>query len=151
MLFALSFVAPEDVHASFEELADNAPEVLTQLFQYWKDTYIGRQRRNHRTQARFPIAIWYVKDRIEDGLPRMKNSVEGWHRSFQQTVDCHHPTVYNLVASMREQESTEQRIQRYLAGDRQPKATKAKYIAVNRRLCACWLLMTIHLDWTIYD
>ena len=39
MLFALSFVAPEDVHASFEELADNAPEVLTQLFQYWKDTY----------------------------------------------------------------------------------------------------------------
>ena len=32
MLLALSFVAPDDVHASFEELADNAPEALTHLF-----------------------------------------------------------------------------------------------------------------------
>ena len=35
-----------------------------------------------------------------------------------------------------EQESTEQRMQRYLTGDRQPEATKAKYIAINYRLCA---------------
>ena len=34
-----------------------------------------------------------------------------------------------------EQKSTEQRIQRYLAGDRQPEATKAKYNDANRRLC----------------
>ena len=55
----------------------------------------------------------------------------------QQTVDCHHPTVYKLVASVRgEQESTEQRIERYLTGDRQSEATKAKYITVNRRLYA---------------
>ena len=33
-----------------------------------------------------------------------------------------------------EQESTEQRIQRYLAGDRQFEATKAEYFAINRRL-----------------
>ena len=69
MLLALSFIAPEDVHASFEELADNAPKALTQFFQNWEVTYIGRQRRNRRTQVRFPIAIWNVKNRVDDGLP----------------------------------------------------------------------------------
>jgi len=29
---------------------------------------------------------------------RTNNSVEAWHRAFQQTVDCHHPSIHNLIA-----------------------------------------------------
>lgn len=64
------------------------------------------------------------------------NSVEGWHRSFQQTLSAVHPSVYRLWEQLiREQDYTEIKIQRYRSGYRKPKG-KNKYVRLNERLQA---------------
>ena len=71
MLLALSFVPLQDVPLAFETLADDSPQEIVALLDYWEDNYVGRQRRNKRAQPRYPISIWNVRNRVTDGLPRV--------------------------------------------------------------------------------
>nr|KAI8766140.1 activating transcription factor 7-interacting protein 1 isoform X3 [Biomphalaria glabrata] len=135
MLLTLSFVPPADVNTAFEELSEARPDVVGNLYDYWEDNYIGRLRRNRRATPRFPIALWNVRDRVQDNLPRTNNSVERWHHTFQQSIDGHHLNVYKLISHfLREQENTENKILRYNAGERSKAASKTKYLQLNRRL-----------------
>jgi len=137
MLLALSFVPVDDVLTAFDSLADNSPPEMNTLVEYWEDTYVGPQRRHRRADPRFAISMWNVRERTTLGLPRTNNSVEAWHRAFQQTLDCHHPSVYKLVDQFRkEQDSVEIAMARFNSGFRQPEASKAKYVQLNRRLQA---------------
>lgn len=135
MILALAFVQEGDVITAFEELTDSSPREIDAVIDYWEDTYIGRQRRNRRADPKFPIHIWNVRDRVLQGLPRTNNSVEGWHHAFQQTVDCHHPSIFKLIDQFRkEQDRVEIELQRFRTGIRYPEASKQKYVQLNRRL-----------------
>lgn len=137
MLLALAYVPPSDVAAAFDELSEQAPRELQPVYDYWEDNYIGRQRRNRRSAPLFGIPLWNVHDRIGSDLPRTNNSVEGWHRAFQQTLGCHHPTIYKLMEQLRaEQDFVEQKIQRHVDGFRAQPSTKSKYVQLSRRLQA---------------
>jgi len=137
MLLALGFVPVAHVPQAFDELVETSPPQLATINDYWEDNFIGRQRRNRRGNPRFAITLWNMHDRVNDGLPRTNNSVEAWHRSFQQTADCHHPSVYKLVDQFRkEQDHVEQMVERFRSGYRQPEASKSKYMKLNRRLMA---------------
>lgn len=137
MLLALSFVPVNDVCTAFEHLVEASPAEIMPLVDYWEDTYIGRRRRNRRGDPRFALAIWNVHNRVAENLPRTNNSVEAWHRAFQQTVDCNHPSVYKLINQFRlEQDHIEIELERHLAGVNQPEASKNKYVQLNRRLQA---------------
>jgi hypothetical protein len=137
MLLALAFIPIIDVPDAFDELNENRPDELDAVYDYWEDTYVDRKRRNLRAPPRFCVECWNVRDRVENGLPRTNNSVEGWHHAFQHTVDCNHPNLYKLVEHFKqEQDHVEQQIERYNAGVRQAEASKTKYVQLNRRLCA---------------
>jgi hypothetical protein len=126
-------VPPEDVAECFDTLNESRPHELAALYDYWEDNYIGRLRRNRRANPLFDIALWNVRGRVADGLPRTNNSVEGWHHAFQATVDCHHPNIYKLIEHFRlEQDHTEQRIALFAAGDHQAGSSKLKYVQVTR-------------------
>jgi hypothetical protein len=65
-------------------------------------------------------------------LPKTNKSVEGWHRAFQ---DCHHHTVYKLISYFSsEQESVEQSVVRFLAGEVSEGTSKTKYMQLTRKL-----------------
>jgi len=133
-VFALSYIPLPDVIAAFEELSGNSPPELDPIIDYWEDNYIAL-RRNRRGNPRFPLPIWNVYNRILEDLPRTNNSVEGWHRAFQQSIDCLHSSVYKLIDTFRkEQHRVEIDIQRFHAGIRNAKASKLKYIQLNQRL-----------------
>jgi len=34
-------------------------------------------------------------------LPRTNNSVEAWHRAFEQSVGCNHPSIFKLIDHFR--------------------------------------------------
>ena len=95
MLAALAFVPPNNVIPYYEELCDNIRNTFNEdcddVIEYFEDNYIGRFRRNDPRRApTFSIDLWNMFHRTFDELPRTNNSVEGWHRSFQATVDaCH--------------------------------------------------------------
>lgn len=135
MVLSLSFVPVSDVPAAFEDLVDNCPPLMMPLIEYWEDNYIGRQRRGRRAAPRFGIDMWNVRDRVINKLPRTNNSVEAWHRSFQQTINNVHPSVYKLLEQFRqEQDHVEIKIERSRLGFKRPTASKSKYIKLNERL-----------------
>jgi hypothetical protein len=136
MLLALSFVPRAHVIGAYEDLVETFDDTMTPIVDYWEDNYIGRLRRNRRANPRFAIDLWNVHDRLVDGLPRTNNSVEAWHRSFQRTIDCHHPSLFKLIEQFRrEQDHVEIQLERYRNGVRRNgAASKAKYVQVTRRL-----------------
>ena len=70
-----------------------------------------------------------------NNLPPTNNSVEAWHRSFQQTIDCYHPSVFKLIEQFRkEQDHVEIQLEKYNSGDRQQEASNCKYVQLNKRL-----------------
>jgi len=134
-LLALSFVPPEDVADCFDQLNDNRPDELAPVYDYWEDNYIGRLRRKRRSAPTFPIALWNMRSRVADGLPRTNNLVESWHHAFQSSVTCHHPNIYKLIEHIQaERDHTEQLTARFNAGNQT--SSKNKYIQVTRRLTA---------------
>ena len=135
MLLALSFVPPLDVATVFDELCLDCPPAMGDVIDYWEDTYIGRMRVNVRVNPRFPIPIWNVHARVADDILHTNNSVEGWHRAFQQCVDCHHPSTHKIIEHFsKEQDHVETQLQRFRDGIQHPVASKTKYIQLNRRL-----------------
>ena len=58
-----------------------------------------------------------VHNSVAENLSRINNSVEAWHRAFQQTVDCNYPSVYKLTNHFRlEQDHIEIELERHLVG-----------------------------------
>ena len=45
----------------------------------------------------FDVELWNVRDRVERSLPRTNNSVEDWHRAFDQRINMTHPTTSKLI------------------------------------------------------
>ena len=110
MLPALAFLPAGDVIEGFEELVDTIrvlyDHVGDDLLQYFKDTYIGRYRRNApRRPPLFAINLWNMFNRTDDELPRTNNSVEGWHRNFQGHVSACHPVFWKFLFVIQKEEN----------------------------------------------
>ncbi|KAI6650142.1 hypothetical protein LOD99_6059 [Oopsacas minuta] len=116
----LEFARPADVPDLFEQVSMDLPltSEIGELVDYFERTYIGRTlATGHHVAATFPIGLWNYHFSTPFGLPRTTNAVEAWHRSFNATVGCHHPTIWKfLLALKREQGLVEVRQTNYLAG-----------------------------------
>lgn len=78
--------------------------------------------------------VWSVFDRVEQGLPRTNNSLEGWHGALQKSMGYHYPTIYKLIETLKlEQSYTENRIARLNAGHRE-NVKKTKYVLANKAI-----------------
>ncbi|KII64466.1 hypothetical protein RF11_14847 [Thelohanellus kitauei] len=113
MLPALAFVPMDQVISYFETLEDyisnnNAMDSLRGLFEYFEDTFIGRLRRNARTQPIFPLNIWNQYNRVLHKLPRTNNHVEDWHRAFSSSVASHRPHIFAFLKKLKEEETLTQ-------------------------------------------
>ena len=118
MLAALAFVPVDDIVESFEHLAASMPDETQPITDYFEDTYIGRLQRHGRRQPPFAHTMWSVHNRVEEGLPRTNNHVEGWHRRMQSNVGAHHPSIWHFlnVFVRREQSPNEVIITQIQAG-----------------------------------
>ncbi|KAK7487223.1 hypothetical protein BaRGS_00021575, partial [Batillaria attramentaria] len=131
--------APDDVIEAFQQLMDSldadTDETLSDFLVYFESTWLGIVQRGRRRRPKFDVAMWNVYNRVEDNLPRTNNSVEGWHRAFDQRMSVTHPTLGRLVSKLRkEQASTELMIEQHAMGVRMRK--NKQYEVVNTRLQA---------------
>ena len=97
MLMAIAFVPLTDVVSAFEAVQEAALPEITPIVDYFEDTYVGCMRRRTRAPPRYPPAQWNIHTRLEIGLPRTKNNVEGWHRHMQAAVAAHHPNIWRFI------------------------------------------------------
>ena len=103
MLPALAFAAPHEVPHLFGDVVQQLPmPQATGLVLYFENTYIGRTLPGGTYQrALFPIEMWNYHFDTPFGLPRTTNIVEAWHRSFNATVGCNHPSIWKFIASLK--------------------------------------------------
>ncbi|KAI6651155.1 hypothetical protein LOD99_5506 [Oopsacas minuta] len=117
---ALAFARPADVPVLFDQVAMDLPLTpeIGELVDYFERTYIGRTvASGYHVAATYPIHLWNNHIGTPLGLPRTTNAVEAWHRSFNATVGCHHPTIWKFILSLkREQSLVEVRHTNYLVG-----------------------------------
>jgi hypothetical protein len=130
-LAALAYVPEAEVMTSFENLLDSQyytenERFLQPLIDYFEDTWIGRMdRRNKRRQPLFPISLWNCHEAAKSGLPRTNNSVEGWHRGFNQLLGSSHPTIWKFIDDLKKEQSlNEMKIEQYIAGQHPPVSRK---------------------------
>ena len=107
MLVALAFVPVARVVDSFDALLEaHAPASAQPVIDYFEDTFIGRlTRRNVRRQPLFSLDMWNVSGRVTDVLPKTNNSVEGWHRGFQSSLSCSHPSFWKFIEQLKKEEA----------------------------------------------
>ncbi len=75
MLLCLAFVPPEDVVKSFDTFSLHLSTELEEVFDYFKDHYIGGVGAGLRAQPRFEISMWNCHDRTRNNEPRANNTV----------------------------------------------------------------------------
>ncbi len=108
-LAALAYVPEIDVVAAFENLLDSQyytenERLLQPLIDYFEDIWIGRiDRRNRRRQPLFPISLWNCYEAAKSGLPRTNNSVEGWHRGFNELVGSSHLSIWKFIDDLKKE------------------------------------------------
>ncbi|XP_042228041.1 uncharacterized protein LOC121870325 [Homarus americanus] len=134
---ALAFVPVSDVAESFNEFVsavdDETYELLSEFLSYFEATWIGVVQRGRRRRPVFELRLWNILERNTRGLPRTTNSLEGWHRGFEQRKAITHPTVCRLVSKLRKEQSDWELTIEQAAAEmvlRKPK----KYQILNTRL-----------------
>ena len=80
MIDGLSFLPEDDVHAGMMYLKDHVPTDLEPLLDYFDATYVS-------------------------GTYRTNNHCESWNNSFKQLVGHSHPSVWQLITHLKEDES----------------------------------------------
>ncbi|XP_042146110.1 uncharacterized protein LOC121835725 [Ixodes scapularis] len=103
-----------------------------ELLDYFENTWVGRPLKD----PRFPISMWNCKRVTEVSLPRTNNSVEIWHRVFQNSIGAYHPTVFKLLdALLSEQVRVNAMAIQLDVGHEPPLYRKKEYEQSNKRLC----------------
>ena len=128
-LTALAFIPLEDVVSVYEELADTFEDDEVPVLTYFESTWIGTVigRRGRRSPPHFPLKMWNVVGRHQQGSTRTNNAIEAFNHKFNSLLSCHHPSVWTLIKSLwREQALTENTHVHINRGDmKQPSTTEA--------------------------
>ena len=135
---SLAFVPSNKVIETFEELVASldpeTDELLGDFLVYFETTWIGINQRGRRRRPLYDIDLWNVHDRVQDDLPRTNNSIEGWHRAFDQRVGITHPTIRRLVNKIRKEQANNEITLVQLSAGVSVRLPKKRYQALNMRL-----------------
>jgi hypothetical protein len=133
-LLALSFLTPAEILQYFPILKEEAPAKAEDLLQFFDENYVRgpvvkiyANGSSIRNRPRCPPKIWSIAENNALGMPRTSNSVEAWHRRWENLVNVSHAGLYKFIEEInKEINSSEGTIQSVLAG--QPKPPQKKEI-----------------------
>ena len=137
LVAALAFVPVNRVEKCFEILknSDVLPAVSEHVIDYFEDTWIGRpQNRSRRRATKFSLEWWNYYEKMRARAPKTNNAVEGWHRSFESTLEATHANIFKLLDALKkEQTLMETSYEQAIAGE--PPSKRKKYKSAADRLC----------------
>lgn len=134
-LGALAFLPPDQVAEYFDDMQADVLDELQELYAYFELNYIGRKPpRGPRRRPRFRIAMWNVRERTTEGIPRTNNKLEGYHHAVQTMFDGVHPTMWKFLRGIRREASLQYGLYIQAAGGDEPPPQKKVYAQINARL-----------------
>ena len=135
-LSALAFIPVEDLIMVYEALADTFEENELELISYFEATWNSRVvgRKQQRTPARFPAAMWNFVGRHFTGSTRTRNALEAFHQSFTSLVACQHPSIWVLLKSLQRQQVLTDMLSHIAQGETKLPGTRERERARNARI-----------------
>ncbi|XP_060872634.1 uncharacterized protein LOC132946603 [Metopolophium dirhodum] len=122
-LNALSFVPPHLAINAYEAILETEfyienETLLSDFLGYFESTWIGKLCRNKkRRNPRFPIELWNCYNLVKYDIPKTNNSVEGWHNSFNSTLNALHPSIWKFIEALKKEEKLNRlKMHKLLAG-----------------------------------
>ncbi|XP_069058997.1 uncharacterized protein [Pleurodeles waltl] len=130
-LTALCFVPPDRVDEYYTTITESEffiqnEDKLTQLLNYFEETWIGHlSRSGRRRKPRFHIELWNCYTTCLEGGAKTNNAIEEWHNSFSKSIGKRHPNLYNFMEVLKKEQSLqEMRLAQSLSGSLNPKVSK---------------------------
>lgn len=114
MLAALAFVPEGKVMEGFELISGYFDEKYEDFLISFEKEWVGTKvRRNNVKPGRYPIQLWNMY-----GIDiRTNNSVEGWHRSFNELMTKHIPSIWRFLNVIQvKQGKNENLLEKFQAG-----------------------------------
>ena len=121
MLDGLAFVPPGEVKQGMDYLKEVCPEDAEGLVDYFDSTYVSGhyraiarqatsdgslpQIRFRRIPPRFPPELWNVRDCTTNDIDRTNNFCESWNNGFGCSVGHNHPSLWQLITHLKEDEA----------------------------------------------
>ena len=75
-----------------------------------------------------------MKNRVEGGLPRTNNHIEGWHRHMQSNVGAYHPNLRTFLGVLRREQALNEVVMTQMSADEPAPPQRGKYKAITQRL-----------------
>lgn len=96
-ILGLAFIPAAHVITAFGNIVSQMEENFRPMTAYFEEYYIGLLKPNgRRAVPLFPIASWSCYDRVLNGEAIVSNSLESWHKQFEN--DCgERPTLAHLI------------------------------------------------------
>jgi len=136
MIIAIAFVCINKIDIAIDALAENLPEELQPLLEWFEDNYVGRLNRNGRGRrlARFPPSIWNLNERVLNGIHRTNNHAEAANRRINVEMGMVHPTLWSFITCLRKIQAGRDTYLFQLESGRSPPKKLKKYIDTDKRL-----------------
>ena len=131
----LSLVPEEDVVDCFRLWKAAAPEAMRPLVLHIEEIYVlGKRWGRGRRQPKYPPRIWNCTQRVLQNKPRTSNTAEGWNNRFRVLVGKHHPSLYELLDSLRDEMADAKRSVLQHAYGRSPPKKRVKWSKLDTQI-----------------
>ena len=97
----MSFVLVQDILPSFDALSNYAGDQEQAILDYFETTYIGELRRGRRLTPRFLRDMWNMNLRVQNGLPRTNNDLQGLYNRFSGDFQQRHAHIWKFIQGLK--------------------------------------------------
>jgi len=155
LLTSLAFVPMAIVIDVFDIVVLHIEENYLELndyCSYFESTYIGARNRQGpgRRAARFPIELWNMVGRVNEGIDRTNNAVDGWHRGLNTTLGVKHPSIWKFLDGMRHKVRFQEMLFEQQQAGREPEVQRSQWANLTSRLRRICARFTIGMDYIAY-
>lgn len=133
-IIALAFIPLCDLDMAADELADELPDKLIPLFEWFEEFYIGKKnRRIGRRKPRYSPEMWNLHQRILNDTDRTNNHAEAANRRLNIQMGTH-PTIWTFIENLKKiQAGRDTYYENLVSGNSPPKKLK-KFQDTDKRI-----------------
>ncbi|CAI6344403.1 unnamed protein product [Macrosiphum euphorbiae] len=133
MIISLAFVPIEDLDVATDLLADDLPDDIVPLLEWFEEYYIGRKNRRKvgRRSPQFPPEIWNLYQRV---LTNQNRTNKAANRRLNIQMGVTNPTIWSFINCLKKIQTGRDVFYEQLVTGGSPPKKKKKYIDNDKRI-----------------
>lgn len=135
LIIALAFIPLCDLEIATDELADELPDELMPLFEWFEEFYIGKKNRRNgnRRKPRYSPDMWNLHQRVLEGKDRTNNHAEAANRRLNVQMGTH-PTIWTFITNLKKIQAGRDTYYEHLVSGNSPPRKLKKFQDTDKRI-----------------